>query len=483
MLLPGAIVASRYVPRQAGSAHDLLHRVVREHLSTLVADAEARDRPLPAYVVQELEGYLGCGRPEAGFTWYRCPQCEHSLVLPFSCKGRAFCPSCGGRRMNQLAANLVDHVLPHVPVRQWVLTFPMPVRFWLAWRPKLRREVLSAVLRVVFDHYRQTLGEPGGQGGSVSIWQMAGSSVNLNPHIHALVLDGVYVWDELHGQPVFRCASRPGRQAMARLVGRMRREVLAVLDRHGLLDDPVEPEDETVQLELVEAALTQRVATGERRGRRIGRHRGAEPREPQASPRRCHAWQEYFDLHAGIRIAASDRKGLERLARYIARPPISQKRLSELPDGRVALALKRPWDDGTTHFVFRPLELLERLAALVPPPRHNLVVYHGVLAPRHRWRSQVVPPREGEPAEGTAAEPARRPRRSGWIPWSVLIFRTFGVDPLRCHWCQTTMGVRAIVRSWETSRKLLAVLGRPWQPDQLVPRPALVPWEEEAAFW
>ncbi len=97
MLLPGPLLAPRYLPRQAGSPGDLLHKVVREHLSTLVADAEARDRPLPAYVVAELEGFLACGRPEEGFTWYRCPQCEHSLVMPFSCEGRTFCPSCGGR--------------------------------------------------------------------------------------------------------------------------------------------------------------------------------------------------------------------------------------------------------------------------------------------------------------------------------------------------------------------------------------------------
>jgi len=125
---------------------------------------------------------------------------------------------------------------------------------------------------------------------------------------------------------------------------------------------------------------------------------------------------------------------------------------------------------------------LERLAALVPHPHCNLVVYHGVLAPRHRWRSHVVPPREEESGE-EVAEPARRPRRSVWIPWSVLIFRTFGVSPLSCPWCQTTMGVRAIVRSWETSKKLLAVLGRPWQPDLLVPRPAPARWEEDTDFW
>ena len=64
--------------------------------------------------------------------------------------------------MNQLAANLVDQVPPQVAVRQWVLTFPMPVRFWLAWKPKLRTRVLSLFLEEVPSWYRESLGEPQG---------------------------------------------------------------------------------------------------------------------------------------------------------------------------------------------------------------------------------------------------------------------------------------------------------------------------------
>ena len=67
--------------------------------------------------------------------------------------------------------------------------------------------------------------------------------------------------------------------------------------------------------------------------------------------------------------------------RYAARPPIATERLSRLPDGRLLYELRHRWRDGTTHLGFEPLEFLEKLAALVPPPRFNLVRYHGVLAP------------------------------------------------------------------------------------------------------
>ena len=80
-----------------------------------------------------------------------------------------------------------------------------------------------------------------------------------------------------------------------------------------------------------------------------------------------------------------------RLARYCARPAVATERLSLLPDGRLLYRFKRPWRDGSTHVSFEPLEVVEELAALVPPPRFNLVRYHGVLAPAAHSRSQIVP--------------------------------------------------------------------------------------------
>jgi len=76
---------------------------------------------------------------------------------------------------------------------------------------------------------------------------------------------------------------------------------------------------------------------------------------------------------------------------YVARPPVATKRLTRLSDGRLMNELRHPWRDGTTHVAFLPLELMEKLAALVPPSLLNLVRYHGVLAPAARHRADVVP--------------------------------------------------------------------------------------------
>ena len=98
-----------------------------------------------------------------------------------------------------------------------------------------------------------------------------------------------------------------------------------------------------------------------------------------------------FNLHAGVVIGAHNREGLERLCRYIARPPLSSKRMHIQPNGQILIRLKRAWMDGTQHLEFSPIELLEKLAALVPPPRVNQILYHGVLAPRAKWRHVCIP--------------------------------------------------------------------------------------------
>jgi hypothetical protein len=108
---------------------------------------------------------------------------------------------------------------------------------------------------------------------------------------------------------------------------------------------------------------------------------------------RWHARQHGFDLHAGVLVSAGARDRLERLCRYALRPPLAQDRLQRMPDGQAVLELRRRWTDGTTHLLFDPVELLERLAALIPRPRINLVLYHGVLAPHSGWRTRVVPSR------------------------------------------------------------------------------------------
>jgi hypothetical protein len=388
-----------YVPRAA--ADTVLHGVVREYLETFLAAAAARTggQGLPRFIERELRGFLRCGLLVHGFLRLRCDDCAFERLLPLSCKGRAVCASCGGRRMAEQAANLVQSVLPWVPVRQWVLTVPHRLRYRLAFDHALCRAVIAVFVRAVLGWYRRRARRAGwtdGHSGAVTVIQRFGSGLQVNVHAHALFLDGVFT-DAADGTLRFHPASAPTDVEVARLVATIRTRVLRLLRRRGVCldaadDDAPDPLAETslALAGITSAAVQGRSALGPRAGARV-RQLGGVPGMPwvtSTGPRQAHL--DGFDLHANVAVAADNRDGLEQLARYVLRPPIAQERLSRTADGRVLLRLKAEWHDGTTHLVFEPLELLERLAALTPRPRINLVLYHGALAPHSRWRARAV---------------------------------------------------------------------------------------------
>ncbi|MDX9724081.1 MAG: transposase zinc-binding domain-containing protein, partial [Myxococcota bacterium] len=113
-----ACIGSDYLPRAPEGT--VLYQVLQEHLETFLERVERDGRSLPRFVIQELRGFLRCGIRAHGFVRVRCPKCRHEFGVAFSCKGRGWCPSCGGRFMAQTAAHLVEHVLPEgVGYRQW----------------------------------------------------------------------------------------------------------------------------------------------------------------------------------------------------------------------------------------------------------------------------------------------------------------------------------------------------------------------------
>jgi hypothetical protein len=149
---------------------------------------------LPRFITDECDAFLECDIFAHGCLRLRCGGCGHDRLVAFSRKRRGFCPSCGARRMSQTAAHLVDHVIPYVPVRQWVLSVPIPLRVPLAAPPELVMPLLQVVQRVVMRHLLDTAGlsPDKSHGGAVSLIQRFGSAGNLNIHPHCLVLDGMY---------------------------------------------------------------------------------------------------------------------------------------------------------------------------------------------------------------------------------------------------------------------------------------------------
>ena len=185
---------------------------------------------------------------------------------------------------------------------------------------------------------------------------------------------------------------------------------------------------------------------------------------------------------------------LERICRYAGRPPVATERLSLLPDGRLIYRLKRRWRDGTTHMIFEPIELVEKLAALVPPPRFNIVRYHGVLAPSAAFRPLVVPESETHsplphpccPATkqilttdtaNAKEEGSCRPRN---YSWAELMKRVFSIDVLQCPRCGGRMRIIAAIHPPDAIRKILECLGLSSRPPPIV---SAIPDMDDPYFW
>ena len=177
------------------------------------------------------------------------------------------------------------------------------------------------------------------------------------------------------------------------------------MKRAALLDDdPVADSfasEEPLLSAIYGASVRSRIAIGERAGRGVQRLINlVDPEEEAfAAGPRCVAI-DGVSLHANVAAPARDSARREKLCRYVARPPVSTQRLSRLDDGRLLYRLKRRWRDGTTHVICEPLELIEKLAAIIPPPRVHTTRYHGVLAPRAAARrSSVSPPPDQRPGD------------------------------------------------------------------------------------
>ena len=178
-----------------------LYQIIADNFRTLEAAADQGVvAPLPSFVRDEFLGYLDCGSLARGFGFLQCqnPECREKILVAFSCKGRGWCCSCLGRTMAETAANWIDHVLPSgAPLRQWVLTLPFELRARVAYD----RDLLSRVTRLFADSvlgfYRRTMRDlylaGKGQSGAITVVQRVNSDLRLNPHLHLIALDGVFV--------------------------------------------------------------------------------------------------------------------------------------------------------------------------------------------------------------------------------------------------------------------------------------------------
>ncbi len=460
----------------------MLYRVLANHLQDFIQQVEADpDRSgLPTFVKRELFGYLDCGLLSKGFVRVHCLTCGRDALVAFSCKGRGFCPCCGGRRMADMAAHLVDHVLPAVRVRQWVLSLPPQLRYLLAFHPEVCRQVRGIFMRSVLGFYRRRAlrqQQVDGRCGAVTVLQRFDSALRLDPHFHAVVLDGVFTGLEEGSVPRFQRAKALHDKEVAWLCRHVRRLILGHLQRRGFLDADeglaTDSFDEHNALTVCQAAAVQgKIPFGASAGAQVTQlglfaEMSAQDARVSSNKKRLCTDVGGFSLHAGVHVKAGKRKKLEHLCRYLLRPAVCGERLTMTRRGQVVYRFRHPWRNGTQAVLMSPMTFISRLAALVPYPRAHVLTYHGVLAPAAKGRRKVVPPLVE--AVGNATRSLPDASRRTWLGgvrrrrllWAELMQRVFLRDVLQCDACGGRRRVLRFVLEGRAVTRILRHLGLP----------------------
>ena len=183
-----------------------------------------------------------------------------------------------------------------------------------------------------------------------------------------------------------------------------------------------------------------------------------------------------FSLDASVRIQAADRAGLERLLRYCARPPFALERLETIDAQRLIYHLPKAQPDGCTELILTPLELIDRLVALIPPPHTHRHRYHGVLAPNATLRAAVTAlarealndaqQQTNQEKKDTVDAVWRSPAR---YLWAMLLARIYELSPLTCPHCGAEMRIIGFVTDGISIRRILEHIGEPAQPPPVAP--------------
>jgi hypothetical protein len=381
--------------------------------------------------------------------------------------------------MSESAALLVDEVLPHEPIRQWVLSFPFQLRFLFASRPELMGKALGIVHRAIASHLVKKAGktQKTAQTGSVTLIQRFGSALNLNVHFHMLFLDGVYAKNK-YGKATFQRTNAPTQEELARLVHTISHRVARYLERQGILERDEENSylqldgiDEDPMQQLIGCSVSYRIAVGPQQGRKVFTLQTLPAVEKDDRFAQV-AKEAGFSLHAGVAAQAWERDKLERLCRYISRPAISEKRLSLTSAGNIRYQLKTPYSDGTTHVIFEPLDFISKLASLVPKPKVNLTRFHGVFAPNSKHRITVTPAKRGKGKQrGYLKEDKTPDERRSAMTWAQRLKRVFNIDVEICSHCGGAVKVIACIEDQQIIDKILSHLkkkdGLPLSPDPL----------------
>ncbi len=280
------------------------------------------------------------------------------------------CPACQARRTLRVPRDRrrdpkLERLLPRVPVRHWVFSLGESAQPYLVAQPRLRARVGRACVGAVFAWLRRAAAREGlpevRRCGAVSAVHRVGATLEANVHVHALVLDGVYVPGPA-ATPVFHPLPAPRRRDLKRTLAELRSTIAGLLER-------ATPPRPGPPLAPTRTRAVHRVVAG-------------PPVRPVFDPSEALLQRDgELDVRAGPPVDPDDRALRSRLCRYVARAPFDPSAIEPGVEGRLRYRLHHPFADGTTHVELSPRALAERLEALAAGELRPPVGFHGMLAP------------------------------------------------------------------------------------------------------
>ena len=345
--------------------------------------------------------------------------------------------------MHDLTEHIMNNVLPDAPVRQWVISPPFELAPLLAVRPKVLSYFVRCFVGAVSKHLKTSAKckeDERIHTGSIAFIQRFTKTLSIFPHAHVIFVDGVFVEKE-DGELVFREVEPPTEKDLLQVGKIVFQKMETYLMRHGYLDE------EPTELDALEKWWLSATKESSLIGQRSEKKKFSHGTDFGG-----------FSIHAGVRIKKADRRGREKLVRYAARPPFSEKQMTLLPDGSIRFELRTPTKSGQRQVNFHPVQFLRRIAWQIPPPYTNMVRYFGVFAATHTCRNTVVPRNLSlklvQPPDET---------RVYRVPWAILLAKIYDLDAEACPKCGGTLKPVSAVTEKNQAKKAiesgLSVLG------------------------
>jgi hypothetical protein len=414
------------VYRQRGTSS--LQRLFKTHFPDLVAryEAEFAER-LGKFRLQRIskavEAFLQCGDYSRGLARIVCtsPDCDEEYFRPFSCKVFHLCPSCSQKRTLLLGEYMNERLMLLLPHRQVVFTFPKVLRVFFRYDRRLYGELCKLVYPMMQRFYTQAASRPL-QGAAVIAYASAGDFVRWNPHLHALFLEGGFD-DEGHFVHV------PSLD-LDKLSAYFRSAVIGFF----------------LERRLINERLAKNMLDWTHSG---------------------------FSVDLTVKIPATSPTARVSLAQYIARAPLSLKKMLVEEHGASVLYRSEfnPYF-GTDQKLFPAIGFLVDLLQHLPDAGSHLIRRYGLYSSRSRatwsekphlvrlapegWKEQhglqskpqPAQPDHQEPVQSVSAQEARS-------AWARLIAKVFEVDPLRCRRCGSKMRIKAVITDPQQVRRIL----------------------------